>query len=157
VDIVGAGFGPDHPRTAIYLSNHGELLCRVGRYAEAGEVAARALVVLERETDPQGPWVTYPLLTLGLSLLGTGRAAEARPVLERATRIRDSVEKTPARLAEIHFALARALHDAPTSTADRAAALTLARQARDEYTQSVVTPSVTEDKAALEAWLTKNA
>jgi tRNA A-37 threonylcarbamoyl transferase component Bud32/tetratricopeptide (TPR) repeat protein len=154
VEIVGAGFGPDHPRTAIYLSNHGEFLCRVGRFAEAGEVAARALAVLERETDPEGPWITYPLLTLGLSLLGTGRVADARPVLERAARIRDAIEKTPARLAEIHFALARALHETP---ADRAAAIALARRARDEYAQSAAIPAVTEDVAALETWLAANS
>jgi tetratricopeptide (TPR) repeat protein len=157
LDIVGAGFGPEHPRTAIYLANHGELLCRAGRFAEAGEIARRTVTVLERETDPEGAWVTYPLLTLGLSLLGTGRPAEARRVLERAARIRDAVEKTPARLAEVHFALARALFDAPEAADDRQQALVLARQAREEYAQAAVTPAVAEDVAALDAWLAKNA
>jgi tetratricopeptide (TPR) repeat protein len=154
VAIVGEGFGPEHPRTAIYLSNHGEILCRLGRFAEAGEAAARALTLLERETDPEGAWVTYPLMTLGLSHLGLGRNAEARRVLERAVRIREATEKTPARLGEVHFALARALEDV---AAERARAVALARQARSEFEQSPPTPAVTEDLAALDAWLARHA
>jgi hypothetical protein len=57
----------------------------------------------------------------------------------------------------VHFALARALFDAPEAADDRQQALVLARQAREEYAQAAVTPAVAEDVAALDAWLAKNA
>ena len=82
--IVENGLGADHPRTAWMLSNYSELLNRVGRFAEAGDAAARALAILERESDPQGLFVTYPLVALGTSALGLGNFDRALPVLERA-------------------------------------------------------------------------
>ncbi|MDB4983795.1 MAG: hypothetical protein JWM82_4547, partial [Myxococcales bacterium] len=154
VDTMIAGLGVDHPRTAVLLSNHGEFLCRVARFAEAHDVAAQSLSIFERETDPQGAWVTYPLVTLGLSLLGTGRLEEAARVLERATTIREALEKAPARLAEVHFALGRALH---TRAGETARALELVRRARREYEESPATPALQMDLGELDRWLAANA
>ncbi|HVZ73050.1 MAG TPA: serine/threonine-protein kinase [Polyangia bacterium] len=154
VDIMVAAIGDDHPRSAVVLSNHGEFLCRLGRFAEAHDVASRALAVFERETDPNGAWVTYPLLTVGLSLLGMGRRDEAAAVLERATTIREALEKTPARLAEVHFALGRALH---ARHADAARAVDLVRRARREYEESPATPALEKDLAELDGWLAQHA
>ncbi len=153
VDTMIAGLGVDHPRTAVLLSNHGEFLCRLERFAEAHDVAARSLAIFERETDPDGAWVTYPLLTLGLSLLGTGRLDEAARVLERATTIREALEKAPARLAEVHFALGRALH---TRAGETARALELVRRARREYQESPATPALEMDLGELDRWLAAN-
>jgi serine/threonine protein kinase/tetratricopeptide (TPR) repeat protein len=154
LDILVAALGPDHPRTAIAFFNHGEFLCRVGRFAEAREAATRALGVIERETDPSSGLAAYPLLTIGLAHLGTGRLEEAVLVLERATAMRDSVENNPARLAEVHFALARALHDGRGETAR---ALGLARKAREEFARATVTPAVTQDITDLDRWLAAHA
>jgi serine/threonine protein kinase/tetratricopeptide (TPR) repeat protein len=154
VDTMIAGLGVDHPRTAVLLSNHGEFLCRLERFAEAHDVAAQALAIFERETDPQGAWVTYPLLTLGLSLLGMGRLDEAARVLERATTIREALEKAPARLAEVHFALGRALHP---RTGETARALELVRRARREFEESPATPAIEMDLGDLDRWLAANA
>jgi tetratricopeptide (TPR) repeat protein len=154
VDTMIAGVGVDHPRTAVLLSNHGEFLCRLDRFAEAHDVASQALAIFERETDPQGAWVTYPLLTLGLSLLGTGRLDEAARVLERATTIREALEKAPARLAEVHFALGRALHP---RAGEASRAVELVRRARREYEQSPPTPALEMDLGDLDRWLSANA
>jgi serine/threonine protein kinase/tetratricopeptide (TPR) repeat protein len=150
LDILVASLGPDHPRTAISFFNHGEFLCRVGRFAEAREAATRALAVIERETDPSSGMAAYPLLTIGLAHLGTGRLEEAVLVLERATAMRDAVETNPARLAEVHFALARALHD---GRGERVRALALARKAHEEFSQVAATPSITQDITDLDRWL----
>ena len=150
VKIVEDGLGPDHPRTALVLSNCGELLARAERFDEAGEVGARALTIYERETDPEGIFVTYPLLTVGLSHLGAGRVEQALPVLERANRIRDAKESTPAKRGEVRFALARALWEGGH---DRARALALAHRARDEYRESHATPATERDLATITGWL----
>jgi tRNA A-37 threonylcarbamoyl transferase component Bud32/tetratricopeptide (TPR) repeat protein len=154
VEIVEAGLGPDHPRTSVVLSNHGEFLCRLGRFREARAVAERALKIFERETDPKGAWVTFPLLTLGLSHLGVGLFEEAVLVLERAARIREDIEKTPLRLGEVHFALARALWE---GRGDQARARELAARARQEYQQAPATPAVKLDLAELDRWLAAHA
>jgi serine/threonine protein kinase/tetratricopeptide (TPR) repeat protein len=150
VEIMTTGLGPDHPRTAIVLSNHGEFLCRVGRFAEARDVAARALTIFERETDPHGLWVTFPLLTLGLSYLGMGALDDAARALGRAASIRDAIEKAPARLAEVHFALGRALYGRPS---ERERAIALVRRARGEFIEAPSTPAVAMDLASLDRWL----
>ena len=150
LDIIENGQGADHPRTAHVLSNYSELLYRVGRFEEACEAASRALVTLERELDPEGLFVTYPLLALGLSHLAAGRVEQSLSILERANRIRTLKEPVPARRAEASVALARALWAAQR---DLPRALALANKARDEYRDSVKTPTTTRDLAAVEAWL----
>jgi serine/threonine protein kinase/tetratricopeptide (TPR) repeat protein len=154
LDILVAALGPDHPRTAIAFFNHGEFLCRVGRFAEARDAASRSLGVIERETDPSSGLAAYPLLTIGLAHLGTGRLEEAVLVLERATAMRESVENNPARLAEVHFALARALHD---GRGERVRSVALARKAREEFASSPVTPAITQDLTDLDRWLAAHA
>jgi tetratricopeptide (TPR) repeat protein len=148
--IVEDGLGPDHPRTAIMLSNYGELLARRGHFAEAVEVAGRALAIFDREADPGGPYVTYPLLALGISHLGAGSVEQALPILERANRIRSSKESHPAKRAEVRFPLARALWQ---SNQDWPRALALANEAHAEYRQSPQTPATAHELAAIERWL----
>ena len=97
--------------------------------------------------------VTFPLRTLGLCHLATGRFEESLTELERAVSIREAVEKTPLRLAEVHFPYARALHE----TGARERALAVARRARTEYEQAARTPLVDKDLAELDAWLAARA
>jgi tetratricopeptide (TPR) repeat protein len=141
--------GADHPWMAMLLANRAQFLFRSNRLDEAGDAAARALAILERETDRRGPFVTIPLRTLGLCHLARGRFEDARSVLERAVSIREKAMKTPLRLAEVHFPLARALYE----TGARVRALGLARKARAEYEQAARTPLVEKDLAEVDRWL----
>jgi tetratricopeptide (TPR) repeat protein len=141
--------GTDHPWTALRLGNRGQFLFRLGRFEEAEDAAVRALAIVERETDPSGYAVTFPLRTLGLCQLAMGRFDEARTVFERAARIREASMKTPLRLAEVHFPLARALYE----TGERERALALAGQARGEYQHAARTPLLEQDLAELDSWL----
>ena len=152
--ILNAGLGPDHPRTAAILMNHGQLLWRLRRYDDACAAAQGALTVFERETDPNGLIISFPLRTLGLCHLAAERYADALAVLERASAIRDAVEKRPLRLAEVHFALARALDE---GRGERARGLDLARRARREYELAASTPLVEMDVAELDRWLAARA
>jgi tetratricopeptide (TPR) repeat protein len=153
VEIVAQGLGKEHPAAAIPVSNHSEALCRVGRFEEARPMAAQALAIFERETDPNGLRVTYPLYALGLSELGVGHPAEALVALERAVKIRDAQEQSPARLAEVHFALGRALHD---SGGSRERARKLVARACEEYASAAKTPVEARDFADAQQWLTEH-
>jgi tetratricopeptide (TPR) repeat protein len=150
VPIIENGLGTDHPRTAWILANYSELLNRVERFDEARDAAARALAVFERESDPQGLFITYALVALGTSALGLGSTDVALPALERANQIRNAKEPDPARRAEARFMLARALWE---QGEDRGRARSLAVTARDEHQQSPDMPSRTRALAEIEAWL----
>jgi tetratricopeptide (TPR) repeat protein len=150
VGIMEASLGLDHPKSAIALTNYAEHLNGLGMHEEAREPAARALAVFERESDPEGLHVTYPLAALGLSHIGAGGFQEAVPLLERAVRIREAKENVPARLAEVHFALARALWG---SGRDPARARELAARAQQEYRQAPTTPATMRELGAIERWL----
>ena len=106
--------------------------------------------MFERETDPDGLYVTYPLSTLGLAHVALGRFEDAVPPLERAARIRDAKESVPAKRAEAHFALARALAGAGR---DPERARTLALAARDEYRASPPTPATARELSEIDRWL----
>ncbi|HSZ81188.1 MAG TPA: tetratricopeptide repeat protein, partial [Polyangia bacterium] len=154
VEILRESIGPDHPRTAVVIANHGQFLCRLARFDEARAAAESALAVLERETDPEGFLVTFPLRTLGLCDLGVERFGAALARFERAAAIRDAIEKAPLRLAEIHFPLARALLGAG---GDRARAIALARRARREYERASMTPVVARELVEVDRWLSTHA
>lgn len=46
--LAAREFGPDHPNTAIFLSNLAEVLQVQGRYAEAGPLCERALEMWQK-------------------------------------------------------------------------------------------------------------
>ncbi len=150
VRIMAATLGLDHPKVAVQLANQAEFLNRLGRFTEARKPAEGALAVFERETDPQGLYVTYPLLALGLCHMGMGRFQEAVAHLERAVRIREAKETAPAKLAEVHFALGRALWGA---RGDRVRARTLTETARTEYRRAPATPATQRELAEIDRWI----
>ena len=154
VPIIENGLGADHPRTAWILSNYSELLNRVGRFSEAKDAASRALAVFERESDPEGLFITYALLALGTSALGLGDIDLALPVLERANQIRNSKEPDPARRAEARFMLGRTLWE---QGQDRVRARALAVTAREEYQQSPDNPARTRALEEIDGWLARVA
>ncbi len=150
ISYLEPSLGVDHPRTALFLGNSGQYLYRLGRFDEAIAAAKSALATFERTTNPRGFLVTLPLRTLGLCYLATSRWEEALAVLEQATAIREALEEMPLRLAEVHFALARAVDEA---RGERARAIGLARRARREYSRAAVTPIIVKDIAELDRWL----
>ena len=52
-------------------------------FREAGDHASAALAVFDRETDPQGLHVTYPLYAQAVSRIGTGHFEIALPLRGR--------------------------------------------------------------------------
>jgi len=148
--IVQAMLGLDHPKAAAALVSYADILVRLERFAEAREPAERALAVFERETDPEGLTVTYPLTALGCSLAGSGHFVEAVPLLERAASIRDAKETLTAKLAEVHFGLGRALWGAGR---ERSRALDLTVLARAEYLAAPATPATQRELGAIDLWL----
>jgi serine/threonine protein kinase/tetratricopeptide (TPR) repeat protein len=154
IQILEDALGPEHPRTALFLSNHSETLNQLGRFAEARAVSQRALAIFERETEPDGIFVTCALTALGLAYLDDGLTAEAQPFLERAVRNREQHEAgAPARLAEVHFGLARALWP---SADQRVRARALAEQAREEFAAAIATPALSRALGAVDLWLRAN-
>ena len=154
ISAVEAGVGPDHPRMAALLSNYAEFLNQLGRFAEAREMARRALAVFEREGALDSSALSYPLVALGLGYLDEDMIEEALPPLERAVVIRDRSEKHLAYLGEAHFALARALKKAGRD-GPRARALALA--ARAEYAGDATNPSSALRLTQIDAWLAADA
>jgi serine/threonine-protein kinase len=154
VHTLAKSLGLEHPTVAIGLTNYAEILNRLGRFREAGEHASRALAVFERETDPQGLYVTYPLYALAVSHIGTGDFEIALPLIERAVRIREALETSLAKLAEVHFAFARAWLGVGH---DPARAYELAERARNEYRQAPATPATARELDEIDKWLCANA
>jgi hypothetical protein len=76
-------------------------------------------------------------------------------LLERAVRIREKTETNLAKLAEVHFALGRALWqcglaDGDTLLCQRAHALV--ERAEQEFAQAPPTPLTLRERTALAAW-----
>ena len=82
---------------------------------------------------------------LGLTELELGAPSGARPVLELARKARLALDDDPYALAEVDFALARAL-----AKEDPARAETLAHAARKTFAED---ESTAEELAAVDAWL----
>ncbi len=147
VRIMESTLGADHPRGAVMLSNYGEVLNELGRFTHAEEVARRALVVFEREFGMDDLLVTYPLTALGVACIGVAKVTEALVILERAVALCEAKETDPARLGEVHFALARAV---AASGLDKARARTLADRAGGEYGKAARIPAVARELGRIE-------
>jgi tetratricopeptide (TPR) repeat protein len=107
-----------------------EALRMEGRFREALEADRRSFALIEGEgLKGDASAFQFPLVGIGLDLLGLHRPEEAIAPLLRAVAIREKGEVQDL-LAEARFGLARALW---ASKRDRARALDLARQARRAY------------------------
>ena len=137
--------GPEHPNVALVVYNECEVLNRSGRYSQARNSCLRALDIYHQAGADEAI-LSYPLTGLGLALLGEEHAGEAIAPLEEAVAVR--VERTvrPDLLGESRFSLARALWSRPQ---ERKRALTLAREARDDYAKSTRDPQAV---AQIDAW-----
>ncbi len=150
VRIMESTLGPDHPRGAFMLSNYSEVLNELGKFTQAEDVARRALAIFEREFGMEDLLVTYPLTALGVASIGTVKVTDALSMLERAVALCDAKESDPARLGEVHFALARAV---AASGLDQNRARTLAARAGDEYAKAARIPVVMRELGRIERFL----
>jgi serine/threonine protein kinase len=146
IQILEKGLGPGHPDLALQLSNRGETLSALGRYPEAHANFQRALSIWEKELGSGNLDLAYGLTGLGMTFLAERRPNDAVDSLERAFRIRSTLEAEPSRRADTAFALARALRD---SNRDRKRARDLALQARDDYTKASASSKAKE----VEQWM----
>jgi tetratricopeptide (TPR) repeat protein len=129
--------GPDHPDVATSLTNLGNLAQRQGRFDVARDYQERALAIWEKTLGPDHPDGSHALTGIGLAMLGQANPSEAIPYLERALAIHTATGADSIHLAEIRFALARALWDAgPETGRDRERATALAALAHEAFAEA---------------------
>ncbi|HVR60661.1 MAG TPA: tetratricopeptide repeat protein, partial [Polyangia bacterium] len=150
VEIARKVLGTDHPEMATQMSNRAEILNQLERWQEARASASRALELWEKQLGKDHPFVAYALSGIGASYLGEGKPAFAVAPLERALRIRLAKEPSPALIAEVEFALARAFWD---SNQQRERARALARSALERFGAE---PSKSKPRAEITVWLAKH-
>jgi len=145
-DLLGVA---DEMRAAQAIANTGNVLRELGRAEESLRRFDSALAVLRKNLSDDHPQLVNSLSGKGLSLLALGRADEAIPLLERALELRLVGPPNELELAEVRFALARALW--PRKDA-RSRALDLAHKARKGYAGVFQAPAVRETER-IDAWL----
>ncbi|MGD1224843.1 tetratricopeptide repeat protein, partial [Streptomyces krungchingensis] len=85
--VSEAVFGPEHPDTAIRLSNLASTFSALGRHGEALPLAERVLAVSEAVFGPEHPDTAIRLSNLATTFRDLGRHAEALPLAERALAV----------------------------------------------------------------------
>jgi tetratricopeptide (TPR) repeat protein len=80
--------GPEHPDTAVSLSNLAGLYQAVGEYAKAESLFERALTIREK-ADPEHPDTARLLNLLAELYRATGAYAKAEPLYQRSLTIRE--------------------------------------------------------------------
>jgi eukaryotic-like serine/threonine-protein kinase len=149
---IGKEVFGDHPSTALYVMNLGDLDRAVGRPADAKTEYARAEAILGRGKSPDAHTEARILAGRGQAELDQKDAGTARRTLEQALANFDKGSFDPADRADVEFALARsllALHERGERATE------LAASARAAYAKSL--PAHQEDLAAVDAWLRANA
>ncbi len=136
--------GPEDPLSAHTLIHLGGALWKLGHYEEARQRYERALALREKAVGPTHPRLAAALLGLGELELARGRPAEAMAPLERALALAQGSD-----LADVRFALARALWD---TERDVPRASALATQAQEYWRGLGHTPNFTR----LTGWLAEH-
>jgi len=158
VEVWTELLGAEHPLVATALSSLGAVARSRGQLDEALELQQRALAIAERALGPDHPDVADPLTELGELRLDRSEPALAIPPLERALAIRSAPSTPSVWLAELRFALARALWAAPEQDGrDRPRAHTLAEQARGSLATAEGPERPGLPVAEVEAWLAEHA
>ncbi|HEY8375951.1 MAG TPA: tetratricopeptide repeat protein [Nannocystis sp.] len=148
--IYGEAFGVGHAKTTQALASLGMAQLRDGRADEASRTFQRALAEFTGPADD--PALAAPLAGLGQVLLAAGRVREAAEKLERALElVAKNPSAAPYEVAEIQFALARALSDPGSAERRRE----LAEAARAGY--RAIGPAFAAAAAEVDAWLTSSA
>jgi serine/threonine-protein kinase len=117
--------GPDDPLSANTFIYLGGALTKLGLYEEARQHLEHGLALREKALGPTHPRLALALLELGELQLARGKPGEALAPLERAVALAQGSD-----LAEVRFALARALWE---TKRDAAQALALAAQAEQHW------------------------
>jgi Tfp pilus assembly protein PilF/predicted Ser/Thr protein kinase len=142
-----AAYGPGHEQTTQALAHLGTAQLRGGRRAAAARSFARALA--EFRGDPKDPALGRPRAGVGALRLAEGDFVGAVKELDEALALLREGKAPPQELAEVQFALARALWSADRANAERAR--TLAAGARTGF---LGFGAAYRDAAAeVEAWL----
>ena len=141
---------PEHFRLTEAEGFLAETLLNVGRLDESLRHSTAVLASVEARPGPGQVWLVQTLTIHGETLLRLGRAAEARPELERALTLSLAVND-PRRTAENRFELAKALW---ALGQDRARARSLVRTAEQE----LVSQPIPDDEKLREvrAWTAKH-
>jgi eukaryotic-like serine/threonine-protein kinase len=148
--IMRAALGEEHSSIAVLRSNIGEALLVLGRAEAAREEFEKALRILEKSLGAEHADLALPLKGLGLAYLNGNRPGDALAPLERALSLRTRSESAsdPQEIAEIRWALARALR-ATARTPSRAKELATA--ALETYRS--LGPESAERAAEISRWL----
>ncbi|HEY0135820.1 MAG TPA: serine/threonine-protein kinase [Nannocystis sp.] len=124
-----AAYGPGHEQTTQALAHLGMAQLRGGHRAAAARSFQRALT--EFRGDPKDPALGRPRAGVGALRLAEGDFKAAVTELDEALRLLGEGKAPPQELAEVQFALARALWAADRTNAERAR--TLAAGARTGF------------------------
>jgi eukaryotic-like serine/threonine-protein kinase len=143
--------GPKDPETGqVMASVARELHCLDEHSRDTLDLARRAVGIVEKALGRDNPQLGEPLAVLGAVQLDLGAALEALPALERALPLTLKSGAPPDDIADIRFTLARALWQ---TGRDRARAITLATQARDDLRKVTYRP---KELGRVEAFLRAN-
>ncbi|MEZ4362878.1 MAG: serine/threonine-protein kinase [Kofleriaceae bacterium] len=109
--ILRAALGDAHTTVAVLHSNTGETLLALGRPEAARQAFVQALKIFEPALGSSHADLALPLKGLGLAHLALGQPSEAVTFLQRALALRtgSAAASNPQEVAEIQWALARAL------------------------------------------------
>ncbi|MEJ7603225.1 MAG: serine/threonine-protein kinase [Kofleriaceae bacterium] len=126
----------DDPALAQVLADHGELLLGRRQLAAAEKQLQRSLAITTG-ANPEDPDQAYALTLLAQLRHATGKSAQARTLLERALKLRQSEAVPGDELARTELALATVLW---TAKPDRPRAIELARAAKLHVEEAKATP-----------------
>ncbi len=122
-----AMFGAAHDETATALESVAGALLELDRLADAKKAYQRVLSIRDASNAPDSFQRAYALAGLGEIEMRYRHPSNAVPLLRHAVALYESHAGDPAALAEVRFALARAIWD---SGGRRAESLALARESR---------------------------
>lgn len=148
LEVFEGALGPEHRYVQVVVHNLGELDVREGQYASGLARCERAARLAQRTVDGDHPLVAYHAACRAKALLGLGRPAEALEAATLATRIAARATIDAADVAEMRFALARALWEA---RGNRERARTLARESAAALAQAGTRKD--ELRGEVERWL----
>ena len=139
---------PPRVELALARSNAAECELKLGRFEAARTRCIRALDELEEALPEGDPRLAYVLYGLGESTLRLGNAVDARPHLERASKLLETGWGDVLQAARVHWSLAQALAEAP---ADSSRARASAETARAHFT--TLGAEGASEVAAITQWL----
>jgi hypothetical protein len=129
--IIEHRFGPDNPNMLAAVETVAQVSLRLGRYADARDVAKQWVQIVEKMNGPDDYYLSLALAIEADALRALGELDATIPLYERAAAVaveRGRAGGTPAyRLGRMRFELATVLWD---THKDRARAVALATQAR---------------------------